>query len=208
MKKITFIISIALLTACGGKKTETSATENAQPNNVVAPSSSEGSVPNSEASEPQEKMNCGPSRILVTWDDPDKSGTNIRNSPGGKVIAKINPSDFPDGCMMEIVEASNGWFRINGGIEGPGDESDIALPGNVGWIHGSVVTTGTRNYGGQKINILDEPNNGKIVGSITTEVYGLRILDLCGNWVKISYNGMTGWVSSDWLCGVPWTTCP
>ena len=208
MKKITLILSIALLTACGGKKPETLATQNAQPKKEAESSSSDGAVSNSEGSEPQEKMNCGPSRLTVSWDDPDQSGTNIRNSPGGKVIAKINPSGFPDGCMMEIVEASNGWFRINGGIEGPGDESDIALPGNVGWIHGSVITTGTRNYGGQKINILDEPNNGKMVGSITTEVYGLKILDLCGNWVKISYNGMTGWVSSDWLCGVPWTTCP
>ena len=205
MKKITVILSIALLTACGGKKTETSATENAQPNKEAASSSSEGSVSNSEASEPQEKMNCGPSRILVTWDDPDQSGTNIRNSPGGKVIAKINPSDFPDGCMLEIVEASNGWLRIKGTLHGP--ENDINLPNNEGWIHGSVVTTGTRNYGGQRINILDTPNTGKSVGSINSEAYGLRILDLCGNWVKISYNGMTGWVSSDWLCGVPWTTC-
>ena len=193
MKKITLILSIALLTACGGKK--------------AASSSSDDSVSNSEVSEHEEKINSGPSRILVTWDDPDQSGTNIRNSPGGQVIAKINPSDFQDGCMMEIVEASNGWFRIQGEIQSAGNVSDLTLPGNEGWIHGSVITTGTRNYGGQKINILDEPNTGKIVGSITSEVYGLKILDLCGNWVKISYNGMTGWVSSDWLCGVPWTTC-
>ena len=109
--------------------------------------------------------------------------------------------------MMAIVEASNGWFRIEGGIEGPGNESDIALPGDKGWIHSSVITSDTRNYGGQRINILDEPNTGKTVGYITKETCGLRILDLCGAWVKINHKGTTGWVSNEWLCGNPWTSC-
>ena len=207
MKKITLILSIALLTACGGKKQETSGTQNAQPNKEASSSTSEGSVSNSEGSEPQEKMNCGQSRLIVTWDDPDQSGTNIRNSPGGKVIAAISQSEYPDGCAFEIVEQSNGWFRIQGGIQSPGNDSDIALPGGGGWIHRSVISVGTRNYGSQTIEILDSPENGKSVGKITKESYGLRVLDLCGSWVKISFNGMTGWISNQWICGIPWTTC-
>lgn len=206
MKKITYILSIALLSACGGKNQEAQATSVVQNSSEASKKEAGQSETNSETTEPQEKRNCDPSRILVTWDDPDQSGTNIRNSPSGKVIAKINPSDFPDGCMLEIVEASNGWLRIQGTLHSP--ENDINLPNNEGWIHGSVVTTGTRNYGGQRINILDEPNSGKTVGYITKETYGLRISDLCGAWVKINHKGTIGWVSSDWLCGVPWTTCP
>jgi len=205
MKKITFVLSISLLAACGGEKAEPPATENAQINKEESSSISESSVSNSKTPYPQEEINCGPSRLSVILDDPDQSGTNIRNSPGGKVIAKINPSDFPDGCMLEIVEASNGWLRIQGTLQSP--DNEINLPSNEGWIHSSVVSIGTRNYSGQRIKILDAPNSSKSVGSINIEASGLRIIDLCGNWVKISYKGIAGWVSSDWLCGIPWTNC-
>ena len=87
MKKLKFILSIAILTACGGKKAEPSATKNAEINQVA--SANETSEVNSETNKSQEKRNCDPSRVLVMLDDPDKSGTNIRNSPGGKVIATI-----------------------------------------------------------------------------------------------------------------------
>ncbi len=205
MNNLTYVLSIALITVFGVEKAESPATEYAQIKKEAPSSISESSVSNSETSYLQEKINCDSSKLAVIWDDPDQSGTNIRNSPGGKVIAKINPSDFPDGCMFEIVEASNGWLRIQGTLQGP--DNEINLPNDEGWIHNSVVSIGTRNYSGHRINILDAPNSRKSVGSINIEVSGLRIIDLCGNWVKISYRGITGWVSSDWLCGIPWTNC-
>ena len=192
MKKITYILSITILTACGGKNQEAQATSTVQNSSEASKKEAGPSEANSETTEPQEKRNCDPSRIFVTWDDPDQSGTNIRNSPSGKVIAKINPSDFPDGCMLEIVEASNGWLRIQGAIQSAGGMNDIVLPNNEGWIHNSVVSVGTRNYGGQTIKILDSPKTGNSVGKITRESYGLRVLDLCGDWVKINYKGTIG----------------
>lgn len=205
MKKITFILSIALLTSCGGKNQEAQASSSVQNSTETSKKEAQSSENNSKTTELEEKTDCGASRLLVSWDDPDQSGTNIRNSPSGKVIAKINPSDFPDGCMLEIVEAANGWLRIKGTLHSP--ENDINLPNNEGWIHNSVISVGTRNYGGQTIQILDSPKNGNSVGKITKESYGLRILDLCGDWVKINYKGTIGWVSNEWICGIPWTTC-
>jgi SH3-like domain-containing protein len=207
MKKITFILSITLLSACGGKNQEAQVSSSVQNSSAASNKESQSSEENSEETkdDKEEKVDCSSSRLVVSWDDPDQSGTNIRNSPGGKVIAKINPSDFPDGCMLEIVEAVNGWLRIKGTLHSP--ENDINLPNNEGWIHNSVISVGTRNYGGQTIQILDSPKNGNSVGKITKESYGLRVLDLCGAWVKINHKGTIGWVSSDWLCGVPWTTC-
>jgi len=150
--------------------------------------------------------NCGVSNLEVTWDDPDQSGTNIRNSPGGSIIAKITPSKCPDGCVINIVGASNGWFKIKGNIEGP-EGIGLTLPNGTGWIHGSVISIGTRNYGGQKIRLLDAPKNGRVVGTINEESYGLRVKDLCGSWVKVEYKGKVGWISQEWVCGNPWTTC-
>ena len=206
MKKISFILSIALLTACGGKNQEAQASSSVQNSTEASKKESQLSETNSETAEPQEKIDCSESRLLVSWDDPDPAGTNIRNNPKGKVIKTLNPSDFPDGCAFDIVEHSNGYFRIKGGIQNAGGD-DVRLPGGEGWIHKSVISVGTRNYGGQTIEILDSPENGEVVGKIKKESYGLRIVDLCGAWVKINYKGTTGWVSNDWLCGNPWTTC-
>lgn len=207
MKKLTIGLSIAILMACGGKNQEAQASSSVQNSTEASKKEAQLSETNSETAEPDEKTDCSESRLLVSWDDPDQSGTNIRNGPSGKVIATIYPNEFEDGCMLEIVEASNGWFRIQGAIQSAGGMNDIVLPNNEGWIHNSVISVGTRNYGGQTIQILDSPKNGNSVGKITKESYGLRVLDLCGDWVKIKYKGTIGWVSNEWICGVPWTTC-
>jgi SH3-like domain-containing protein len=149
--------------------------------------------------------NCFNSRLSVCWDDPDNSGTNIRNSPGGEIIYKIMPVNFPDGCCFDIIEASNGWFKISGLIHGI--ENDINLPNNQGWVHKSVISIGTRNYGDQPIKLYDVPNGKNVVSVIRTTDYGLRINDICGSWVQIIYKGKIGWVQDDWLCGNPWTNC-
>lgn len=208
MKKITYILSIAILMACGGKNQEAQASNSVQNSSESSNKETQSSEENTEETkdDKEEKVDCGSSRITVMWDDPDPAGTNIRNSPKGKVIKTLSPSDFPDGCAFDIVEHSNGYFRIKGGIQNAGGD-DVRLPGGEGWIHKSVISVGTRNYGGQTIEILDSPENGEVVGKIKKESYGLRIVDLCGAWVKINYKGTIGWVSNEWICGIPWTTC-
>jgi hypothetical protein len=149
--------------------------------------------------------NCSNSRLSVCWDDPDNSGTNIRKSPGGEIIYKIMPVNFPDGCCFDIIVANNGWFKISGPIHGI--ENDINLPGGQGWVHKSVISIGTRNYGDQPLKLYDVPNGKNVVSVIRTTEYGLRINDICGSWVQIIYKGKMGWVQDVWLCGNPWTSC-
>ena len=84
---------------------------------------------------------------------------------------------------------------------------EIDLPDQSGWIHHSVVSVGTRNYGGQEIPLMDEPNGTKQTGAILRESYGVKIIGLCGEWVKIQHNKNKGWVKAEWLCGNPFTTC-
>jgi len=150
-------------------------------------------------------LSCDPSRISVMWDDPDLSGTNIRNAPGGKIINVIRLEDFPDGCYFEVVEQVNGWFRIDSKIFGM--EKELINKGGSAWIHRSVISVSTRNYGNQKIPVRSAPGGGTIVTTINKEANGIRILDLCGSWVKISYKGKTGWISNKWICSIPWTNC-
>jgi hypothetical protein len=149
--------------------------------------------------------NCNSSNLSVNWDDSDNTGTNIRSSPGGSIIYKITSENFPEGCCFVITESSNGWFKISSPIEGP--DYNINLPNNGGWIHKSVISVGTRNYGNQPIKLYNIPNGNNVVSIIRSSDYKLRINDICGSWVQVIFNGKLGWVQEEWLCGNPWTTC-
>jgi len=148
---------------------------------------------------------CAVSELIVYLKDADDSGTNIRNSPGGEVVLTLKEDKEEAQYMLRLTASQDEWFKVKNPIEGM--EEDIEIPNNEAWIHGSVIAVNTRNYGGEDLELLDNPENGKVVGVIKEESYGLRIKDLCGVWVKVIYEGTEGWIEASWLCGIPWTTC-
>lgn len=155
---------------------------------------------------PSSSSACDSTRLMVSLDDPDQSGTNIRSTPGGTVVGVLYQKSFPDGCCFEVVEHQNGWFRIHGKILTP--EKDYSIKGGTGWVHKSVISVGTTNYGNETLYLRNKNNeNGIVVAVIQSAVTGLRILDICGTWVKVTYQKTSGWISQDHLCGIPWTTC-
>jgi len=152
-----------------------------------------------------EENNCTASELIVYLKDTDDSGTNIRKSPDGEVILTLKEDKEEAQYMLLLTASKDGWFKVNNPIEGI--EKELEIPNNEAWIHGSVIAVNTRNYGGEDLELLDNPENGKVVGVIEEESYGLRIKDLCGVWVKVNYEGTEGWIEANWLCGIPWTTC-
>ncbi len=135
----------------------------------------------------------------VYLDDPDKTATNIRQEPNGKIITKLDEQS--DYFTLRITEEKNGWFKVVKaiGVEG----NNIAIPGGSGWIHNTVIGISTR----RKVELLDAPEDGIIVGTIDQET-GVQIKDKYKDWVKIEHNGLSGWIQAEWLCGNPVTTCP
>ena len=130
--------------------------------------------------------------------DTDGDFTNVRSSPNGGIIMKLENKDTW-GCQFDIVAHKNGWLKFNNMWST--DEytiSDISA-----WIHISVVGVATR----KDVTVLNEPNGKEKIGVIEQES-GAKIKDVCANWVKIEHNGIVGWVESEWLCGNPVTTCP
>lgn len=137
--------------------------------------------------------------LEVYLDDLDEGKTNIRQSPNGKIILSLD--ETKDYYTLTITASKNGWFKVTK-IEGV--ESDhIEIPKGDAWIHHSVIGISTR----RKIELLDAPEEGNIVGTIEQET-GVKIKDKYLDWVKIEYKGLTGWIESEWLCGNPVTTCP
>ena len=41
----------------------------------------------------------------------------------------------------------------------------------------------------------------------STIISKIKLLDMCGTWVKVEYNGIKGWVNNKFLCGNPLTSC-
>ena len=148
---------------------------------------------------------CLPTKIRVYLNDPDTSGTNIRKIPNGKIIMKLIKDELNYEFFIMVTEAKNGWFKITEPIGGM--ENDIEIPNGEGWIHGSVISVDTRNYGGQQLSLLEKPKTGKTIKIIKKEVIGLRLKDVCGKWVKVEYEKTSGWIESKWLCGNPLTNC-
>lgn len=70
-----------------------------------------------------------------------------------------------------------------------------------------MISVSTRNYAGQDLQLLDKPKDGNVVKVLDHESYGLRLKDMCGEWVQVEYKGTVGWIEASWLCGNSLTSC-
>ena len=141
--------------------------------------------------------------VYVSDSDPV---TNVRNKPGGSIAMTL-----PDTCsyMITVTEPTNGWWRVKW-ITVAETSGYIALTGSSTgwfWIHNSVIGLGTLNYANERWCLRSQPNeNGKPVYWFNTEIV-VHPLTVKGDWVKVTYNGHTGWIESEKLCDNPLTNC-
>jgi len=138
----------------------------------------------------------------------DKGATNVRNAPGGTVIGQI-PDDGV--YSLAVYNPKNGWWQILNGYVSEDMEGEVIEFEEDAWIHSSVLGIGTRNYGGQTLNLYAEPREtASVSGRITEQEATVRPVDMSddGEWVKVSWNGQSGWIDSVWLCANTLTTCP
>ncbi|WP_299683233.1 SH3 domain-containing protein [uncultured Tenacibaculum sp.] len=145
------------------------------------------------------KNQCNSFNLRVYVTDLDREGTNIREKAKGKVLLKLKGDT--DYYMLSVIKAKKGWFKVKK-IWGV-DWGFIELSDEVGWIHYSVIGAATR----RKVNVLSIPKTGEVLGKIDQET-SVKIKDMCSGWVKIESGNIAGWISSEWLCGNPVTTCP
>jgi len=152
--------------------------------------------------------------------DPDPNPTNIRATPGGKVIKKIDPDETTE---VKLLEVWNGWFRISTTIEV--DMEEVTLPGEQAWLHGSVLGLMTRFYYSDLVRaqakhgkhygkLFAKPDrNSKVVCAMPSEELSLSLVDMQKDWMKVRYideqgKYYIGWIEMEWLCANPYSTCP
>lgn len=116
------------------------------------------------------------------------SDSNLRQkaSTGSKVLKTL-----AKGCMVEILQTSNGWYQIK-------------VKGEIGWIYAklvSVVESQVCVINANNLNFRHSPG-GAI---ITTLAKGSNasILDTSNGWCKIkTSSGTVGWVSKKFVSNV------
>ncbi|WP_186754064.1 hypothetical protein [Echinicola salinicaeni] len=126
-------------------------------------------------------------------------GIKLRDKPNGNVIQTLNTKG--NGYIFSIVSGENGWFRVLK-IESI-NEGELTKPQGITWVHHSEI--GIR--ANREKSVFDIPKTGKQIGIVPMDA-DLNIIDLEQNWVKIEYQGLTGWVDATSLCGNPVSTCP
>lgn len=125
--------------------------------------------------------------------------SNIRNSPKGEIVLKIN-NKYSYGYIINIIDCKDGWFKIDhiSGID------EYQVSNFEGWVHSSIVGAAVTH----SVDLLDEPNGKTKVGKLIGEQDSFKIIDAHCEWIKVDCNGKVGWVKSEKICGNPVTTCP
>lgn len=149
---------------------------------------------------------CDVTGFLV---DPDKSGTNVRRSPGGKSFKKLplqTDPKFESGVYIRIKASRNGWLQIAKVIDTAESEYSNS------WVFGKLVGSGTRNYDNLPVNLYSKPSKRS---AVTGKLHGqqtVSILGCCGKWIYaagVDKNGkrIEGWLEPAMLCPSAVTNC-
>ena len=116
-------------------------------------------------------------------DSASTSGTILATAPkGDKVIV--------------LADAGNNWYKVDyGTVQGymSGEYLSIAAQADVSIGYGKV------DAGGSTLNVRSGPGTG--YGRVTSLADGtvVNIVGVNNGWYKITYNGVTGYVSSDYM---------
>ncbi len=136
--------------------------------------------------------------------DPDPKGLNVRDAPGvgGRVIATI-PLDS-DGTNVHIVASEpGGWVQI--------DRAETIMGAVVfeqrrGWVSGNMLGIMTRGYDGKGVKLYPRPRAKRAAGKLPSEGE-VRIAGCEGDWMRVKYKNLVGWLHPEDQCSSPVTTC-
>ena len=142
--------------------------------------------------------------LTVGVTDYDPKGTNVRQTPGGRVIFVLTTSSDPTGddwIEVHIVGQSGDWFLIDR-ADLVGDDRKTIFHGR-GYVHRSVLgSTGLQS----NAQLFTDHNERSPL--VARRVYGDQSVQLLGCWrdfAKVHVKEGTGWTRE--LCLNQRTTC-
>jgi SH3-like domain-containing protein len=139
-------------------------------------------------------------RVLAFVYDTDPAGLNVRSGPGSDypVIATL-PTNQP--VELLITGAVGAWMRITEPSGQTFDTMNI-----VGWVYGPLLAVWTQgNPSGIPLHTkpsASSPILAKIPNGITVSITGCQ-----GEWLKVKYREIEGWLDPTDQCGAFITSC-
>ena len=145
----------------------------------------------------------------VISDDP--AGVKVRSGPGQEypVIATLSTESTVT-ISLEITGSVGEWFRIADlyvAKESPTDgyEKQVDI---TGWVTGPVL--GVRAWGHSNaadVPLYEEMSTKSPVLTRLINNAGVAIIGCNGDWLKVNYKGIEGWLAPWTYCGAAFTTC-
>ena len=186
-----FYFSLLILFSCSTKSNEVAETATQADSVSVEQMEPDQNLPEaSDSVSPDEECACSVSAYL---DDPDDSGTNIRETPNGKIIGQLKYEEDCGCLVVQFVESKNGWMKLNEG----------------GWVYGKLFAVDTRNYApGEKVYLNEFPTDeSEVVVEFDREKH-FTVKGCCGTWLLVEDEmGKSGWLTGDMICANPLTNC-
>jgi hypothetical protein len=186
MKILFQILSlIFLFYSCFPKPTDSSIEEDAV-------EIEEATIDKDDLSGEDELVGCR-CAVSAYLDDPDESGTNVRETPRGKIMGKLQ---YEEDCLCRVVnfiESKDGWMLLEEG----------------GWVFGKLFSIDTRNYApGEKVALREYPTEGSRILAEFDREMTFQVKDCCGEWLMVvDKEGNSGWLEKEMICANPLTNC-
>jgi SH3-like domain-containing protein len=147
-----------------------------------------------------EPVTVTPCKIQAYVIDKDKNGLNVRAKPSSASTTLATIPFDEDGVIVNIIGASNNWILIDHAEAVSGAE----LYAGKGWVFGRLLGTSTR----YKVNLLQEPSKRSVkTGTVPVEDE-VKLLGCKGEWARVEYKKLAGWLEPNAQCPNPVTTCP
>jgi len=200
MKKLFSLLVFSIFFSCTDNNTNQNIGSKEEKNNKQIKNTKNPNL-SSNLTKQKDKKKCTSYSVNTYFNGPDSSGLNIYDTPNGSIIKTLYKNQMDFEYFLTVTESKEGWFKIERTIYGM--ENDFTIQNNQAWVHGAVLSKDNPSA----IDVLDNPENGKIIGSLPESYRKIKLLDMCGKWVKVEYKGIRGWVNNKFLCGNPLTSC-
>lgn len=198
------MLLVLTFASCGEDKTEDeqsipvidlelpTSTENGEvynPENITSEPTTEEGDPSTTESDPTTETGEPSGGDTETQKALTTGKINLRNAPeDGDVITTIN-----EGVLVTILDTSNAkWYQVS-------------VNGQTGYVSSAYLDTDAANkiqtgkITAGSLNIRETNDSGsKSLGTVT-EGTSVTIIESSAGWHKIVHNGITGWVSGDYV---------
>lgn len=193
MKKHWSLLLLMIIFGCGSKPSETATSDDTSNSDTVSTAYvSTTSTAESNQSVPADDNICACS-VSAYLDDPDPNGTNIRETPKGKITGQLHYDADCDCLTVSFTGSKDGWMRLSEG----------------GWVHGKLFSVSTRNYApGEKVYLQADPTEESVVVAEFDIERSFKVVGCCGSWLQVEDDsGKIGWLTGEMICANPLTNC-